>query len=194
MASKERRENSRAPFLRARDSLSSDEIQSKSLEIAHLFLSLKEYQKTQTLFFYASKESEVNTSLMIEAAWQDGKKVALPRTLDDEHLEARLVTNLERDCHKGRFDILEPHPKKTMEIAKETIDCFVVPGVAFDLKGYRMGWGKGYFDRYLSDLRPNQIKIGLAYELQVCKALQTSPHDVKIDVLVTENRVLRFEH
>ncbi len=192
MASEDTKKIDRKKFLKLRGSLSIEERQKKDEEILGHFLSLKEYQKAKTIFFYIAKDSEVSTLQMIQAAWHDGKRTVLPRCLNEKDLETRQVQNFELDCEKGAFDILEPRVNRTIEVFKEDIDCFVIPGIAFDLQGVRVGWGKGYFDRYLSDLTSKQVKIGLAYEVQVCKALQIEAHDVKMDALVTEKRVLRF--
>jgi 5-formyltetrahydrofolate cyclo-ligase len=105
----------------------------------------------------------------------------------------RSIKDVESDCFKGRFGIWEPNAEKTVKIPIQEIEVFVIPGIAFDLQGNRIGRGKGYFDRYLAGLQTFQTKIGLAFEVQLCQSLPTDKHDIKVDILVTEERVLHFK-
>lgn len=107
-------------------------------------------------------------------------------------METRAISDLESDSLKGRYGILEPK-ENTQRVPIQDIEVFVVPGIAFDGQGHRLGRGGGYFDRYLAGLKSFQIKIGLAFEIQVCEGLTVDRHDIKVDILITEDRVLNFK-
>ncbi|MBI1884433.1 MAG: 5-formyltetrahydrofolate cyclo-ligase [Chlamydiae bacterium] len=185
------KENIRKTFLEARKNLSEDERRFKNLAIQERFLSLEIYRAAKKIFFYCSKSSEVDTLVLIQEALKAGKKVALPLCLSNDLLEARYIEDLERDCERGNFGILSPK-KSTLKAVKDELECWVIPGIAFDLSGNRLGWGRGFFDRYLADLKPSQKKIALVYEVQIAPALPVDLHDVKMDVLVTEKREVFF--
>jgi 5-formyltetrahydrofolate cyclo-ligase len=187
------KEESRAAFIKARDSLSQDEIRDKSRKIKDHFLALEIYQKANNVLFYYSTGSEVDTQDLIREALNSGKIVALPMSLEGGLLEVRSIKDIESDCLKGRFGILEPKVEKTVKIPIQDIEVFAIPGIAFDLQGNRIGRGKGYFDRYLAGLKTFQTKIGLAFEVQLSQSLPIDKHDIKVDILVTEERVLDFK-
>ena len=181
----------RKKWIEARNALSLEEVRDKSSRIAGRLMAYDSYQRAGTVFFYCSKDREVQTRDLIEKALQDGKKVVLPLCLEGSDLQARYIRNLFRDCTEGAWGLMEPALDRTREARIEDVDLLIVPGIAFDLKGQRMGWGKGYFDRFLKRLRPGQLKIGLAFEAQVAPILETEPHDQKVDVLITENRIIK---
>lgn len=129
---------------------------------------------------------------MIREALEAGRKVILPLCIEGGLLETRAISDLESDSLKGRYGILEPK-ENTQRVPIQDIEVFVVPGIAFDGQGHRLGRGGGYFDRYLAGLKSFQIKIGLAFEIQVCEGLTVDRHDIKVDILITEDRVLNFK-
>lgn len=181
----------RRDFLKLRSSLTAEERRSKDMMIRERLLSWNGFKSAATVFFYCSKGSEVDTRILIEEALGQGKRVVLPQTLTDGNLTARRIVNFPADCLGGAFGILEP--KLSMPVIPVSeIDLFVIPGSAFDLAGARLGWGMGYFDQYLAGVG-RALKAALAYEIQVCRALPVQEHDVKMDVLITEKRILSFE-
>lgn len=153
---------------------------------------MEEYQKAKAIFFYCSKAPEVSTPFLIQHALRSGKKVGLPLSLQNGQIETYFIRSLEEDVKEGSFGILEPIIPKTSKASQSSFDFFVIPGIAFDLAGNRMGWGQGYFDRYLERIGTSQVKLALAYEIQICDALCPEPHDQRIDIVVTEKRVIRL--
>ncbi len=91
----------------------------------------------------------------------------------------------------GSYGILEPRTEKIRKTRVEDIDLIIVPGVAFDKKGNRIGHGKGYYDRLLD--KTNATKIGLAFEFQLLKEIPTDKHDLPIDILITEKRIIKCQ-
>jgi 5-formyltetrahydrofolate cyclo-ligase len=142
----------------------------------------KEFRSANIIGAYYATRSEVRTSLIVVQAKKLKKKVALPRTEGDVIKFYEMTDKLA----VGRFEIMEPLPVSPVS----EIDLLVVPGVAFDRKGYRVGYGKGYYDRFLSKSRA--FSIGLAYDLQIVDTLPHGAHDQKLDALATESGIIYF--
>jgi 5-formyltetrahydrofolate cyclo-ligase len=131
---------------------------------------------------YFAIGSEVRTDQIISEASKLGKIVALPRVEGESisfyrHSPGNLV--------KGRFGIMEPLP----QIEIKDIELLIVPGIAFDKRGYRLGYGRGYYDKFLS-VNPT-VSIGLAYSIQLVQNLPHGSHDRRMDAIATENGVLK---
>jgi len=158
------------------------------MKIQQRFLRSDLFRRANSLVLYSAIHNEVATDAVARQALEDGKLLAYPRIKDDG-LEFVTVQGLS-DLSPGAFRILEPKGHNLMPI--EMADLIVVPGVAFDLVGHRLGYGRGYYDRALSACRPDCIKIGFAYDLQVIAALPAAEHDVTLSVLMTESRMLEY--
>ena len=116
---------------------------------------------------------------------KQGKNLLLPRIVDD-NIQFYIVSNLEK-LEKGNFEIMEP--KDSCERAKK-IDCILVPTVGVSKLGIRLGYGKGYYDRFLSST--DAMKISLTYSKQIVKSIPSDSHDVKIDWIVTEDENIKI--
>lgn len=159
-----------------------EELKRKSLAIKEKLFRLKAFKQAKTIMFYLALKSEVSTRSMIEGAITLGKKVTVPTCdIKAKKLIPCLVTGLAaNDFKKGAYCIDEPCCKEP--VPKEAIDLFIVPGLAFDVKGNRLGRGMGYYDRFLSSLPDDAPKIGLAFKFQVLKRLPHHlPHDIRVD-------------
>ena len=175
----------RKRILSRRDALSPLEIASLSQEVATQFLASAAYVAASTLALYCSIRSEVATSGIFAAAVQAGKRVLYPRTVGTT-LEFVSVESLEA-LVASRFGICEPQSGEAFPLT--AIDLLVLPGVAFDAKGIRLGYGLGCYDRALAEAgRP--ILAGLAYDFQVVAALPREEHDIPVDFVVTERTIL----
>ncbi len=141
--------------------------------------------------FFVTHGSEVRTREMIDTAINEGKKVAAPvsRKASGAILAAK-IRSCEKDLRKGAYGISEPD-LKTCPLAKpEEIDLVIVPGIAFDKLGNRIGFGKGYYDKWLGNFKPKQ-RIALAYSMQIVKKLPAEAHDLAVGTIVTENEVIK---
>jgi 5-formyltetrahydrofolate cyclo-ligase len=116
--------------------------------------------------------------------------VALPRVVGPRLLEARHVTDPDADLEPGAWGIPEPR-KGLPAVPPRQIDAVVVPGAAFSVAGARCGYGGGFYDTYLPELRPGTPRVALAFETQIVDALPSAPHDLRVDTIVTETRVIR---
>jgi 5-formyltetrahydrofolate cyclo-ligase len=146
-----------------------------------MLLNSKEFKSAKTVGAYHAFGSEVKTDLIIEQARSLGKRVALP-SVEGESLTFYELSS-GKYLVKGRFGIMEPLPYDPVD----QIDLLVVPGVAFDKQGYRLGYGKGYYDRYLE--KKKTFSVGLAYLFQLLESLPTSENDMKIDAIATEDSI-----
>ena len=179
----------REEHLAAREALSEQERSVLDDRITQKLLAISEYVEATTVLTYVSVSSEVSTRMFIECALRDGKTVAVPRCLPGHCLEFVAITSLDQ-LIAAPFGLLEP-PKELPALTEEQMDASIciVPALLIDIKGYRLGYGAGFYDRFLSTY-PGK-KICLAYQQNLSRT--TLPHtafDVAVDVVITESEVL----
>ena len=168
-----------------RNSLAKEDIGEKSEKIQDRLFSLLQYGKSKTVMFFVSFNSEVSTHGMIREALKS-KIVVVPKVADNE-IEPSVIIDFDNLVPSGKFGILEPI--EAMKIAYKNIDLILVPGIAFDMEGHRIGYGFGYYDKLLAKV-PKAVKIGLAFDFQVVDKIPSEAHDVSVDFIVTEERVV----
>lgn len=173
-------------FLKTRSELAAEDIIEKSAKIMSRLFSLSEFRGAKTIMFYVDAGNEVKTRDGITKALSEWKRVVVPKVKKGYGLLAIEIKSLD-ELSPGTFGILEPAGEKG--ISPEEIDLVVVPGVAFDKKGNRMGYGAGYYDSFLPKLRPEVKKVAVAFEIQVTDSLPAEEHDVKMDLIITENTI-----
>jgi len=171
--------------LSKRNSLSKEEILEKSHKIQNNLFSLKQFKKSKTIMFFVSINSEVNTHFIIKDALKS-KIAVVPKVVHHE-IEPSLIIDFDNLVPSGKFGILEPI--EAMKTAYKNIDLVLVPGIVFDKEGHRIGYGFGYYDKFLKKV-PKAIKIGLAFDFQVIDKIPREMHDVPVDVIVTEERII----
>jgi 5-formyltetrahydrofolate cyclo-ligase len=155
----------------------------KDLEIRQRLFKFSEYKQAKSVLFYASMGNETETRQAIVAALSS-KRVFLPYVVGDD-LEISEIRSW-RDVAPGKFKILEPKRKENAPISD--VDLIIVPGVAFDERGHRIGYGGGYYDRLLA--RTKAPRVALAYESQIVASVPAEDHDQRVDKIVTEKRVI----
>lgn len=150
------------------------------------------YKNAETLFIYCSSGTEADTYGIIKDALSKGKKVALPKCTDkDGMMDFYIIKDLESSLNKGMFSIMEPDIEKCSRAVERDNSVCIVPGLAFDKCGYRLGYGKGYYDRFLSKFKG--ISIGLCYSACLCDGLPFNEYDCKVDMIITDNEFLSFK-
>ncbi len=159
----------------------------KSRIVAQLFLSSDIYQKAKVFMLYMPLSNETDTRDIIKSALADGKKVVLPVTDRKSGIITPVYIDSKTVYVKGSLSISEPESGEVADV--EEIDVFVVPGIAFDRKGGRIGFGKGCYDRLLKDA--HGIKIGYCYDFQVCDEVCKDTNDVCMDCLLTEKGMIK---
>ena len=169
--------------------LSKQDVLNKSKKIVKRLSELEEFKNSNTVLFYVSYNNEVFTHDLIEESLKIGKNVIVPKS--DKENRNLILSKLESwdDLEKGAYDILEPKEDKISEISKNEIDMIIVPGVGFDEHGCRIGHGLGYYDELLRD-STNAIHIGLAFEIQIVDVIPIEEHDMPVDMIITEERLI----
>lgn len=165
------------------------EVQSKSHDITYFVVTSDLFKQAKTIMIYLPIKNEVQTEAIIETAWQLGKKVCIPVCQPNfkEIIPSMLIEW--KDVTKGTFGILEPTAENIRSIPKEEIDIIFVPGVVFDRAGNRVGFGAGYYDKFLPKLRKEAAIIALAYDFQIVDSIPAEEHDVAMDYIITEEGI-----
>ena len=178
----------RKDILKKRESLTLEERDNYSKSIAKLLYSTLEYKEAKNIFIYMSFNSEVDTIQIIEQSFKLGKKIFIPYILKDKEImhaiEIEAFNNLKRNC----YGILEPVFDKS-KINDDNIDLVIVPGIVFDKKGNRIGYGGGYYDRFLLKNKNLHI-IGLSFEIQIVENILNKKHDIPMNKIITEKRII----
>ena len=185
----------RKKILALRDGISSEDIVEKSKMISEKVLGFKEMEMARNVFTYVNFRSEVMTIPLINELMEKGKIISVPKTYVDENkMEAIYITNFSEDLVPGYCDILEPREEilKTNITEPQNIDVVILPGSVFDERGGRMGYGGGYYDRFVEKI-PFAIRIGLAFEEQIVSEAPLRPHDELLDYIVTEKRIIAID-
>ncbi len=189
----ERKRELRGAILKQRDALSANEIAARSAAAGERLLSLPEVGAARLVLFFVSFGSEIDTVPMISRSLAAGKRVAVPRVERSAHsLMPYELRDLQSDLASGAYGILEPKPDRPPARLDE-IEVVIVPAVAWDEEGFRVGYGAGYYDRFLPQV-PQAVRIGLGFEMQVRSDVPRGPNDLPVDILVTEAAVRRFSH
>ncbi len=165
------------------------EVEKKSSAAAAIFVASEVYQKAGQIMLYMPLGNEMDTTDIIKAAFGDGKQLAFP-VMDEKTERIVPVYALEdTDFKKGMFSVMEPYGTSVADLLQ--IDVILVPGVAFDKKGARIGFGKGCYDAFLK--KCNAAKIGVCYDFQICDKIPAEEHDIKMDFLLTESGLKKCE-
>jgi len=191
LRAKKKKQELRAAVLRKRRSIDTEELAALSSRVRANLVSLPEYRKSHLLISYCAKGDEVQTRPIIDGALAEGKRVAVVVT--DVHrktLSFSEITSFEEELAPGAFGILEPKSGHLRPVSIAEADMILVPLVAWDERGHRLGYGAGYFDRALSGSR-RITKVGLGLELQRLKQVPDTSRDVPLDIIVTEKRIVR---
>lgn len=176
----------RKELLHKRNSISNFEISTKSKLIQQKFIESPVFNESKSIGLYLAIGSEVQTREIINCSLNLGKTVLLPRIMSN-NLQFYLVDQKDFETNSfdvNRFGIKEPKiDNKTVDF----IDLLIIPGIVFDMYGFRIGYGHGYYDKYLTNNKFSK-SIGLAYDFQLIKRhIPILPHDRKIDILITES-------
>ena len=151
----------------------------KSEKIKEKLLRTQVFKKAKTVMFYIAFGGEVNTKEMIKKAKKLGKKIAVPVCVKDRISIRPCILDYSAGLKKGPYGVLEPAVRRFVPLEK--LDLVIVPGVAFDKKGKRLGRGKGCYDRFLEKIPKHSTAIGLAFDFQILPAIPTKTHDVSVN-------------
>lgn len=177
----------REAVFRSRQQLVSSDHVRLSRQVQDRFLDQPYFQQAQTLGLYSAIRHEVATDRVCAIALRRAKQLHYPRVVGDDLHFCQIAAADE--LHPGSFGVSEPVAGAAC-IAMEDLDLLVVPGVAFDAYGHRLGYGKGFYDRYLATRPSSLVTVGFAFEFQLFERLPVEVHDQPLDYIVTESRVI----
>ena len=171
-----------------RSEMPKDERDKLSHEIVQKILSHPVYQNSKTVMAYASMPEEIQLNELFDDAFAAKKTLAIPFIVGRGTMRPVLLPN--RDVLEvGDFGILTVRQENRKFVDAKEIDCVIVPGIAFDIHGNRLGLGGGYYDRFLK-LTPHAKKIAPAFDFQIVKDLPTTPTDCGVDLIVTPSKII----
>ena len=179
----------RRTLLKMREKLPKKEFFEKSKSIKNKLFEMNEFKEADYILFYVSYDNEVYTHDMIKECISYKKKIIVP--ISNKQNRSLILSKLDdwSNLEPGFYGILEPRKDKIKEIPIDDIDLIIVPGVGFDEKGNRIGHGKGYYDNLLRNSK-DAMHIGLAFEFQIVEAIPAEKHDISVDRIITEKRII----
>jgi len=181
----------RRTVLARRDALPPAERAGFSRRITATLLSLPALAGARCVLAYLSFGSEFDTSELIAALRERGTVLVLPRVeRDTRTLALHEVADLEADLAPGVWGIREPRPERCPRVPRERVDLVLAPGVAFTAQGGRLGYGGGFYDRLLGEWPQRPTVLAAAFDVQLLDELPLAAHDVPVDLVVTETRIL----
>ena len=187
------KEQLRKRVLAVRMGLDRGQVEVSGQAILKRVLGLEAYHRAKLVHTYiSSKENEVDTRALIGTCLAHGKRVAVPVVMPGTKTLAHALIDSLDQLVVGPYGLVQPDPAAAAWLPAEAqIDLVVVPGLAFDRRGQRLGWGGGYYDRFLAQVQA--IKIGLCYDALVLDCIPGEPHDVPVDMVVAETAIHQGE-
>jgi 5-formyltetrahydrofolate cyclo-ligase len=179
----------RKRILSLRNAMPPAEIEAKSLAIVERLAGLDEIRRAATWMVYLSFGSEVLLDSLILRGWAEGKRIVVPHCRPESGELAACRIDALDELEPGHYGIRAPKPDLLRPIPKEEIDAVIVPAAAFDRLGYRIGYGGGYYDRFLQGAS-RAAKIGAAFACQIVPEIPAAPHDIPVDRIVTEEETI----
>lgn len=183
----------RGDYLARRQQLSDSRWRRLSDEVCAHVVSAAWFNNAATLLAYMPFRREVDVRPVVEQSWALGKRVFLPKVdPENKRMFPYLVRSYD-DLKPGAYGILEPDPTRTPFGHLDALDLVFVPGVVFDRNGYRIGYGGGYYDRFLLRLPAGTYTVGVAFSFQVTEFIPREAYDQPLDALVTDKGVVVFK-
>lgn len=179
----------RANILKKRDEIPADVKKEKDHKIHSSFQKTTEYLKAHVLLIYVSFGSEIDTLTLIKKGFDDGKRICVPVADKKTHtITPSEILSLE-ELEPGAYGILEPRSDCIRPVSGEEVDLTLVPGLAFDKNGYRIGYGGGFYDRFFEKY-PHGKKIALCYDFQIQESVPINQYDIPVEKIISESNAL----
>ena len=181
----------RDTILKKLNQMPADELARKYTQIETQLFEFANFLESRIVLLYLEKPGEVHSRNIVEQAYRFNKIVVLPAF--DTATRAMRMLKLDdpkKDLKKGPRGIMEPDPKKCNEVPIECIDIAIIPGIAYDEKGGRIGSGEGYYDRLIPELAVTTRKVALSLEDQIVPMVPMESHDRYVDIIISEKRVI----
>ena len=185
------KDNLRKNILIERKNMRIEDVTDFSNKIIDTIKELPEFKNSKNIMLYLSFNNEVNTYPLVKWCLDNDKTVIAPYCVQrSKEIVPYKITNLSNDLIKSTFGVMEPNHNLLEKVNIEDIDLILVPGVAFDEHCNRIGFGAGYYDRFLCKKSKNTPAIGMAYNYQIIDKVPTDEYDVPLDFIITEKRVI----
>ncbi len=182
----------RKNMLEDKKNLSKETVERKSLAIFNTLKKTDYYKNANNIMIYVTLGNEVITEPIIHDLMSKGKKVFVPLTVPKtKALIASELKDFEKDLEIGHFGVREPTKEATRPVEPSILDLIIVPGVAFDRKGYRVGYGAGYYDRFLLRISEKARTIALAFHMQLIDKVPVDDHDIAVEHIITEKEFIK---
>ena len=183
----------REAILASRDAMSAASRSAASRVIIGRVCELPAYQLARTALAYSGFGSEIETQALIEQIIADGKIAVLPRV--DRATQSLILHSVKGvgELVASKWGIREP-PAEAPTVSASGIEFILMPGVAFDRTGNRLGYGRGYYDKLLTSVDPALARVAGAFSCQIVVKVPVAPHDQKIDTIITENEIINIHH
>lgn len=186
----EQKKATRKKIIEKKLQITDEYIQASSKEITRILLGTDEFKAARTIMCYLSFGQEVDTKMIIDECYKQKKTILIPIILKKEdgttYMEASQLLDPLSDLAPGTMGILEPKSNSIRIRDPKIIDLVIIPGLAFDKKGNRLGYGAGYYDYFLERLREDCKQIALTFSFQLIDNIPTQEHDKKISNIITE--------
>ncbi|AUS07708.1 5-formyltetrahydrofolate cyclo-ligase [Laceyella sacchari] len=185
------KETLRKRQLERRNQLAPEYMKESSERICQRLIDHPVFQQSTMIGFYMPFRNEVDVQMAMETALQQGKRVALPKVIRETRRMSWYEVSSLQECVAGAYGIFEPPAILERQVADTRLEAVIVPGVAFDLAGYRLGYGGGYYDR-LFERQAKAWRIGVAFEEQIVPTVYPEPHDQPLHLLISSGREMSF--
>lgn len=187
-----KKEELRKKYLDKRAKISASKVSSWSKDIKNKFFNLSELKKAKKVMAYASMRNEIETFELLEELLAEDYLVYLPYTRQDVvDLGTAKINDLNDDLQDGVFGVQEPIAKIRGHKIPKDLDIIIVPGACFTKKGYRIGYGGGYYDSFLSKHANKALKVGFCYDCFIVDSIPVEEHDIAVDLIITEKRIIK---
>ncbi len=188
------KKNLRKQMLSQRNGMSDTECQKKSRHVAKRLFETASYKQAQNILVYMHYGSELQTADIIRQAFKDHKHVFVPR-VEGKNMDFYEIHSM-ADCEEGFHGIPEPK-KECLKLIWATGDndiLMILPGLAFDQKGHRLGYGGGYYDRYFERFGTDYTKVAVGYDFQLIDEVPYEAHDIPIDIFISDSRCIMIDN
>ncbi len=185
------KERLRKEILELRKNLKPADVEYKSRQITKRILDLEYFRNVGVVMTYVAFRNEIRTEEIIKYCLNTGKRLVVPKVVKKRRLLlASEIQNYPEDLAPGTLNIMEPKEEVLRPVPVEIIDFLIVPGLAFDRLGNRLGYGGGYYDCFIPSLRPDVVTAAPVYDFQIRDDVFSEKHDIPVDLLITENKII----
>lgn len=189
---KDEKKRLREEMISIRNNMKPSEVYTLSSKIISTLVDMPEYKCSRNIMLYLSFKNEVDTFKLISYSQKYGKNVIVPFTIKErKEIIPTILKDVDSELTESYYGYLEPKKEYLRPIDKSQIDLIIVPGVVFDKHCYRIGFGGGYYDRFLSDIYTKVTTIGIAYDFQIKDKIPTEEFDIPLDYVITEKRIIK---